>query len=129
MRTKSVVQVRAIQGNSPQETAMLFNEAMQELASLNPTYERDGSTFWITYTVVRDEAETLSEKYELMGDKSTCADCPKVVRDLNRFGEIDARKKWALCGKTGERVRIGARACDLFYKILEKGEGSEEQKN
>lgn len=132
MRSRSVIQVRAIQGHTPQETAMLFNQAMQELAALHPTYERDGGTFWITYTVVQDEAETLAERYQLMGDTSICADCPKIVRDLNRFGEIDARRKWALCASTGERVRVEARACDTYYRILEleKGESkSEEQTN
>ena len=42
MRHKSVMQVRVISGNTPEETAMLFNESMQELSALNPKYERDG---------------------------------------------------------------------------------------
>lgn len=122
MRTQSVPQMRAICGNSPQETALLFNEAMQELAPFNPKYERDGGVFWITYTVVTNEAETLSEKYELKGETATCAECPKCVRDLNRFGEVDTRKKWATCGATGERVRIDARACDIHYELMERRE-------
>ena len=100
----------------------MFNEAMQELAPFNPKYERDGGVFWITYTVISSEAETLSEKYELAGDKSVCDDCPKCIRDRNRFGEIDARKKWATCGATGERVRIESRACDFYYDMVERRE-------
>lgn len=45
MRRQSVPQIRAICGNTPQETALLFNEAMQELAPFNPRYERDGGVF------------------------------------------------------------------------------------
>ena len=120
MRRQSVPQIRAICGNTPKETALLFNEAMQELAPFNPRYERDGGVFWITYTVITDEAETLAEKYELAGDRSKCVDCPKCTRDLNRFGEVDARKKWATCGSTGERIRIDEAACDTYYEMKER---------
>lgn len=122
MRTQSVPQMRAICGNTPQETALLFNEAMQELAPFNPKYERDGGVFWITYTVVTNEAETLAEKYELAGETSTCINCPKCIRDRNRFGEVDTRKKWATCSEAGERVRIDARACDVYYELMERRE-------
>lgn len=117
MKQQSVQQIRAICGNTPQETALLFNEAMQELAPLNPKYERDGGIFWITYTVVTVEAETLSEEHELAGDAATCGDCPRCIRDANRFGNADARKKWATCSSIGERVRIEGSACDIYYMM------------
>lgn len=63
MRSKSIPQTRVIAGNTPQETAMLFNQAMTELADLNPTYERDGGMFWIYYTVVAHEPETVVEEH------------------------------------------------------------------
>ena len=90
MRTKSIPQTRVIAGNTPQETAMLFNEAMTELADLNPKYERDGNVFWIYYTVVKTEAETIVEQHEMMGERAHCIDCPYLMRDLNRFGSIKA---------------------------------------
>lgn len=118
MRTISVPQVRAISGNSPQETALLFNQAMQELAALHPTFERDGNTFWVTYTVVTNVPETLAEAHEMKGETSYCGECPHCLRDRNRFGEIDTRKKWAVCGDTGERIRIDENACDTYYELL-----------
>ena len=103
--------------NAPQETAMLFNEAMTELADLNPKYERDGNVFWIYYTVVKTEAETIVEQHEMMGERAHCIDCPYLMRDLNRFGSIDGRKKWATCGKSGERTHIDSTVCEDYYNI------------
>ena len=117
MKTKTIFQTKAVTGNTPQETALLFNQTMQELADLNPTYERDGNTFWIFYTVVVQEAETVKDECELAGEKARCLDCPYVMRDLNRFGSIDPRKKWATCGKTGERTHIESSACEEYYRL------------
>lgn len=118
MKHKSVMQVRAISGNTPEETAMLFNDAMNELAALNPRYERDGGLFWIYYTVESREPETLSEVYEMKGESKTCGDCPFCLRDLNRFGTEDKRKRWATCERTGEKVFINGSACDAYYGLI-----------
>ena len=99
---------------------MLFNEAMNELAELNPTYERDGNVFWIHYTVIKTEPETLAERREMEGERAHCIDCMYCMRDLNRFGNIDGRKKWATCGKTGERTNIDSTACETYYKLNDK---------
>lgn len=117
MKTKTIFQTKAVTGNSPQETALLFNETMQELADLNPTYERDGNTFWIYYTVTVQEAETIKDKCELEGERATCYDCPYVMRDLNRHGNVDTRKRWATCIMTGERTHIESAACEEYYKL------------
>lgn len=117
MKSKAIPQTRVISGNTPQETAMLFNEAMTELADLNPKYERDGNVFWIYYTVVKTEAETIVEQHELTGERAHCIDCPYLMRDLNRFGSIDGRKKWATCGKTGERTHVDSTVCEEYYNI------------
>lgn len=117
MKRNSVMQVRAISGNTPAETAMLFNDAMNELAALNPKYEREGGVFWIYYTVETREPETLAEAYELKGEGRTCGECPFCMRDLNRFGAEDRRKKWATCSKTGEKIRTDMSACDICYRL------------
>lgn len=117
MKTKTIFQTKAVTGNTPQETALLFNQTMQELADLNPTYERDGNTFWIFYTVTQQEPETIKDVCELDGEKATCYDCPYIMRDLNRYGNIDTRKRWATCGKTGERTHIESSACDEYYRL------------
>lgn len=118
MKTITKHRVEAITGDSPQEAAALFNEAMDRLAELHPTFEREGCTFWIHYKVIHEEAETLSEAYELAGKEAHCLECPFIIRDVNRFGNIDARKKWATCGKTGQRTNIECRACDIYYEAF-----------
>ena len=117
MKSRSIPQTRVIAGATPQETAMLFNQAMEELAGLNPTYERDGGMFWIYYNVVTHEPETVTEEYQERGEYAHCLDCPYLMRDLNRFGSIDGRKKWATCGKTGERTHVDSAVCDEYYSI------------
>lgn len=99
---------------------MLFNEAMRELADLNPTYERDGSVFWIHYNIVKTEPETIVEEFEERGERAYCIDCMYCMRDLNRFGNIDGRKRWATCGKTGERTNIDSVACGTYYTLSQR---------
>ena len=116
MKRITVPQVRAISGDTPQEAALLFNEAMQELAHLRPKYEKEGNVFWIYYTMEIVEPETLADEEELNGRKAFCKDCGHCYRDRNRFGDIDARKKHGTCTETGERVWLREDACDIYYR-------------
>ena len=117
MRQISIPQVLPITGSTPQEAAMLFNQTMMELAPMHPTFEKDGNTFWIYYTVEYREPETVCEEHEQKGEGAHCVDCPYCVRDLNRFGDIDVRKKHATCTKlSGQRIRIDSSACDIYYQ-------------
>lgn len=120
MKTTKVVQSKFIQGSDGFETSAEFNEVMRELAYLNPKWERDGNSFWIFYSVEVTEEETLTEVHEAAGEKAHCIDCPFCVRDLNRFGNIDGRKKWATCSKTGERTNIDSRACEIYHSLAER---------
>lgn len=116
MKTKKVVQARFIDGlHGGHEACEEFNRTMLELAEFRPTYERNGDSFWIFFTVETEESETLAEECELKGEKAQCNDCPYIMRDLNRFGNIDVRKKWATCGKNGQRVSIERAACEEYY--------------
>ena len=116
MKHTFIPQIRAITGNTPQEAALAFNEAMMELAPLRPTFQREGDTYYIQYSVEINEAETLAEEHELKGEHHKCEECPRCIRDRNRFGDIDARKVWATCAMTGERIRIRSEVCDIYYK-------------
>lgn len=119
MKTTKVFQSRFIEGSDGHDTAAEFNEAMMELADMNPKYERNGNSFWIFYQVEKVEPENIIDVHELAGETAHCLDCPFIVRDLNRFGNIDERKKWATCGKTGERVRIDTRACEIYHNLAD----------
>ena len=116
MKSKKIVQTRFIDGSDGHDTAAEFNQVMMDLADLNPSFERDGKSFWIFYSVEINEPEDLIEAHEMNGERHKCHECPHCVRDLNRFGDIDARKVWATCAKTGKRTRINLNACDIYYK-------------
>lgn len=115
MRHTKVTQSRFISGQDGFETAAEFNQVMMELADMNPKWERDGNSFWVFYSVEITEAENIVEEHELAGEYAHCIDCPRCMRDLNRFGNPDTRKKWATCTKTGERVRIDSTVCESYY--------------
>jgi hypothetical protein len=125
MKYKKIPQSVYIEGIDGFETSALFNEKMRQLAHLNPTYERDGKSFWIFYYIVEKEPETLAEKFEEEGKKAHCMDCKKCIRELNRFGEVHGVKKYATCGRTGECVRIDSSACDDYYRELMSERGDE----
>ena len=116
MKYTVIPQFRAISGSTPQEAALLFNEAIMELAPLHPSFQREGDTYYIQHNVQIAEPENLADEHELKGEKATCKDCQKCIRDRNRFGDIDARKVYGTCAETGERVRLRERACDIYYK-------------
>lgn len=116
MKYTVIPQFRAISGSTPQEAALLFNEAIMELAPLHPTFVREGDVYYIQYSIEVKEPENLADEHELKGEKAMCKDCPRCIRDRNRFGDIDARKVYGTCAISGERVRLRTRACDTFYE-------------
>ena len=117
MKTTKIVQTRFINGSDGHDTAAEFNEAMMELANLNPRFEREGNSFWIFYSVIQEEPETIAEKHEMEGEKAHCGDCPFFMRPMNRLGLIDGRAKHGTCGKEGTREHIDSCACDYYYTL------------
>lgn len=116
MKRIVIPQVRAISGSTPQEAALLFNEAIMELAPLHPTFTREADTYYIQYSVEIAEPETVTDEHELRGEHHTCKECKSCIRDRNRFGDIDARKVYGTCAMTGERVRLRKPVCDIYYE-------------
>ena len=117
MKTIKITQTKFINGSDGHDTAAEFNQTMLELANLNPRFERDGNSFWIFYSVITEEPESLAEKHEMEGEKAHCSDCPYFMRPTNRFGLVDGRAKHGTCGKTGQREHIDSTACDDYYKL------------
>ena len=121
MITKSIPQTRAVSGNTPQETELLFNQTMTELADLNPTYERDGNVFWVYYTIVKNEPETVVEEHEMKGEYRYCEDCPYCDRVVDIYGNIDPRVKWGKCMKYGmTSVNLNKRVCAAYWENEER---------
>lgn len=116
MKSKKIIQTIFIDGSDGHESAAMFNKTMMDLADLNPSYERDGNSFWIFYSAQIDEPETLLEEYELKGEEHRCIECPFLIRDLNRFGNPDVTHKHGTCGKSGQRVRIDGTVCERYYR-------------
>lgn len=117
MKTIKITQTRFINGSDGHDTQEEFNQAMRDLAFLNPKFERDGNSFWIFYSEIIEEPETLAEKHEMEGEKAHCGDCPYFMRPMNRFGMIDGRAKHGTCGKHGTRQHIDSTACDDYYRL------------
>lgn len=122
MRNKSIPQVLAIVGESPVDAANKFNQAMRDLKDFgNLSYEREGNTFLIYYTISETLPESIAEAYELEGCSGTCGECKQCRRDVTRFGIVDQRKKWGRCVYHDKPVMITSNACDDYYtKKFEK---------
>ena len=122
MISKKIPQVIVVSGETPEETAALFNAKMMELADLNiePTFERDGNLFWIYYDITTTVCETKVEEYEQEHGHHNCSECPYCKRDLNRFGQPNQRKKHATCTNNHCRTRLDSSACEEYYKELER---------
>lgn len=115
MRREKYVQCAACIGATLEESVAIFNQEMHRLRSYSPTFERCGDGFLIYYTMEERMPETVVEAKALKGIRHTCGDCTRCMRELNRFGEVDQRKKHAMCERTGERVRVDSEVCDDFY--------------
>lgn len=131
MQRHSIKQVEAVTGNTPQELANNYNEAMRRLQGCSPTDEWHGDVVYIYYFCDETVTECLTDEHELMGDKHECGECPFCTKQLNRHGDVDVRFKWAVCGKSGEPVRVDESACDIYYSMLftREGEGRQEGMN
>lgn len=120
MKNIKVVQSIFIDGTDGHDACKQFNDTMMKLAEMNPKFERNGNSFWIFYSVEMTEPENIVEEHEAAGENAHCLDCPYLLRPENRFGNVDARKKWGTCGKTGERTHIESRACEIYHSLASK---------
>lgn len=120
MREDTYTRCILCEGETFQEAVNKFNQAMYENRMYKPTFERAGEAFLVYIKMTQFAPETIAEAKSLEGCKHTCKDCEHCVRDLNRFGVADKRKKTATChvGNVITRIRLDSSVCDRFY--LEK---------
>lgn len=115
MRVNKYTQCTPCIGATLAESVSIFNAEMHKLRAFKPTFERCGDSFLIYYTMEERVPETVVDAKELQGLFHRCEHCANCIRDRDRFGGIDKRKKHATCGKDGERVRLDSAVCDDFY--------------
>ena len=114
MKITTIPQVECVEGRTRQEAVLKFNKRMIELACVNPTWEREGDVFWITYN-------KLIEEHELKGEYRYCEDCPYCDRVVDIYGNIDARVKWGKCTRYGMvSVNLNKRVCAAYWESEER---------
>ena len=112
MSNIKIPQVEYISGSTPQESTLMLNARIKELMRNNPSFERDGIAFWLTYIIdVTDEAEKPKT------DKSAyCSGCPC-------FERVSDRAKWGKCQKHGgASVSCRKKVCDTYWILIEGGD-------
>jgi len=121
MKSTTIPQVECIEGRTRQEAVMLFNRRMEQLANVNPAWEREGDIFWITYNKLVEEPEDIVEEHELEGECLHCKDCPYCDRVVDIYGNKDARVKWGKCMKYGMvSVNLSKRVCAAYWENEER---------
>ena len=121
MKITTIPQVEYIEGRTPQEAALKFNQRIEQLKDVNPTYVREGATFWITYMKLVEEPENIIEEHELQGECPHCKDCPLCDRVVDIYGNIDARVKWGKCTRYGMvSVNLNKKVCAAYWESEER---------
>lgn len=121
MRITTIPQVECIEGRTRQETALKFNKRMLELAYVNPSWEREGDVFWITYNKLTEEPESIVEEHEMNGESLHCIDCPLCDRVVDIYGNIDSRVRWGKCMKFGMAcVNLNKKVCKAYWENEER---------
>ena len=123
MNIYMIPQVECIEGKTRQEVALKFNKRMVELAYANPSWEREGDVFWITYKKLAEEPENVVEEHEMKGVSLHCIDCPYCDRVIDIYGNKSARVKWGKCMKYGmSSVNLNKKVCRAYWENEERRE-------
>lgn len=121
MKSITIPQVECVEGRTRQEAVFKFNKRMNELAYVNPSWEREGDVFWITYNKFVEEPEDIIEEHELQGECPHCKDCPLCDRVVDIYGNIDARVKWGKCTRYGMvSVNLNKKVCAAYWESEER---------
>lgn len=111
MSSMAVPQIEYVGGNTPQESVALFNARMYELRFNNPTFERDGMGFWITYN--KDMDAHAKGRPVLKGATEHgyphCIECP-------HYEYVSDRVKWGACTMHGNAsVNRDMNVCEAYW--------------
>lgn len=108
-----VPQVEYVGGNTPQESAALFNARMIELRFNKPSFERDGMGFWITYSLDVQHGTPKTVSYT-----TSCTDGFPRCSECSNFERVSERVKWGTCSVHRASVDANKRICEEFQRNL-----------
>ena len=126
MYSKKTEKVKIIHANSAEEFEESLNRYLSQLAEAKVKYNLSfnnslGFCAYLIYTEVVDIPESISEEYELRGERRYCTECICC-----RIPD-DRRIKNYQCSHTHSRVSKYSPCCDYFYEMLERGETLERE--
>ena len=111
MSTIRIPQVEYISGTTPQESTLMLNARIKELMHNNPSFQREGIAFWLTYIIeVNDEIKKPEN------ESVCCPACPC-------FERVSDRAKWGRCRRLdGASVGCHQKVCASYWKIIRGGD-------
>ena len=125
MKSSSYEQFAIVKSDSASLFEKQLNEETYRLRDNYPSVVfSDHIPFYaqIKYTVNTEAPESISEEYEMVGARFTCAQCPYFQPVLRKDGEEDPRFKWGECQHSDlGRVLKAAAACDRLYEAIHEG--------
>lgn len=113
-------QTKIITGNTAFEFQEELNKALADIAGKGYKHELQfnmsyGLCAYIVYDEYYEVAETISDEYELRGERHHCYECPMYLPSE------DKRVKYTTCGNGVKRCAASDYACDWLYEQIEKG--------
>ena len=115
MKTKRYKKCILCEGSNLAESVKIFNEEMEKLQDINPTFERYNDAFLIYVTIYEDIPETIVDEKQLEGCSHKCKECNHCKRILTRKGEINKVTKKAICDLNDTTVYLDSTVCEVFY--------------
>lgn len=125
MKRSSYEQFAIVKSDSASLFEKQLNEKMFELRDNYPEVKFSDSIPLYAQIKYRKETiapETISEEYELVGARFTCAQCPHFKPMTRKDGEEDPRFKYGDCefSDLGRTYKATA-ACEKLYELIHEG--------
>ena len=116
MKTKKYKRCILCEGATLAESVKIFNDEMEKLQDINPTFERYNDAFLIYVTVYEEIPENIVDEKKLLGCSHKCRECSHCKRILTRKGEINKVTKKATCDLNDMTIFLDSTVCEVFYE-------------
>lgn len=120
---KSIEKFAIVRETAAARFEEMLNAKLFELNESSPIVEFDSvGSDMVARIRYRERIEVVEPEISEIGIKFKCADCPHFVRETNKDGSVDARKKWGDCPFAFmERTTLDSDACDILYNGIKNG--------